>query len=364
MKRRFVCIILTMLLIGNCISAFGEVNMNYYVSNVQAVQNEEYSKDIKAAVYGFEETDNLSLRVGKLKNPDNVLTDKMSEYKTENEKCIFVELTAFDTKQNLKVTISDMNDMQITLSTSGLGSGFAGCMGKEYKVFKVADTAEELKVVESSLYDVTFETNELGIYAIVYNPYAISLSFMLDKENKYCQIDNLCISSAVEMPEVPTKEGYKFAGWYQRENGEGLCLYPGITLAEIATSVVYAYWVEDKYPYVIEGMSLLSASGEELTDIPTDSSFITEVTLSKVKDRNAKDYIFVAAYGTDGRLLNLDYVKADFVVNSEYSFGFNIPVQKESIGLIRAYVWNDFSSMESLAESKMINKVQSAETEN
>lgn len=364
MKRRFVCIILTMLLIGNCISAFGEVNMNYYVSNVQAVQNEEYSKDIKAAVYGFEETDNLSLRVGKLKNPDNALTDKMSEYKTENEKCIFVELTAFDTKQNLKVTISDMNDMQITLSRSGLGSGFAGCMGKEYKVFKVADTAEELKVVESSLYDVTFETNELGIYAIVYNPYAISLSFMLDKENKYCQIDNLCISSAVEMPEVPTKEGYKFAGWYQRENGEGLCLYPGITLAEIATSVVYAYWVEDKYPYVIEGMSLLSASGEELTDIPTDSSFITEVTLSKVKDRNAKDYIFVAAYGTDGRLLNLDYVKADFVVNSECSFGFNIPVQKESIGLIKAYVWDSFSSMETLAESKMINKVQSAETEN
>lgn len=109
-----------------------------------------------------------------------------------------------------------------------------------------------------------------------------------------------------------------------------------------------------KYPYIIGEMSLLSASGEELTDIPDDSSFVVEVTLNEVQDRKEKDYIFVAVYGTEGQLLNLDYVKADFVVNSECSFGFNIPATKEPVGSVKAYAWNSFNSMEPLAESKTV----------
>ncbi len=122
---------------------------------------------------------------------------------------------------------------------------------------------------------------------------------------------------------------------------------------------VYTYTVDEdtiSNPYVIEQMSLLSVTGEQLTDIPDDSSFIVEITLNEVKNREEKDYIFVAVYGTEGQLLNLNYVKTNFKVNEEYSFGFNIQAAKEPIGSIKAYVWGGFNSMEPLAESKIINK--------
>ncbi len=243
--------------------------MDHHISDVIALQGEEYGKNIKASVYGFEETDNISLRVGELKNPDNTLIDKISEYKTQDDKFLFVELIAFDTEQNSKITMSDDVDMQITLSKSGLGSGFAGCMGKDYKVLKVADNTVELTVVESSLYEVTFESDELGIFAIIYNPYAISLSFMLDNENQHSQADNLCASSVVNLPEIPQKDGYRFVGWYQLENGEGNRLYPGITLGEVASSIVYAHWIEDKTEY--------SASSTKLKALTFDNGMKCEL---------------------------------------------------------------------------------------
>ena len=256
MKKLSVCILIAFLLTTFCISSNAEINTNHYISNVTPLQGDEYGRNIKAAVYGFEETNNSSLRVGELKNPDNTLTDKISEYKSQDEKVIFAELTAYDAEQDLKITLNETVDMKITLSKSGLGSGFAGCMGKDYKVLKVADTVKELPIVESSLYDVTFETDELGIFAVIYNPYAISLSFMLDNENQHCQIDNLHTSSVVDLPETPQKNGYRFVGWYQRENGEGKRLYQGITLGEIACGVVYAHWIEDNTEYSASSMKL------------------------------------------------------------------------------------------------------------
>jgi len=269
MKKISVCILLITLLTGICFSSYAETNMNYHISNVTALQGEEYGRNIKASVYGFEETENISLRVGELRNPDNALIDKISEYKTQNDRFLFVELTAFDTEQNDKITISDKIDMQITLSKSGLGSGFAGSMGKDYKVLKIADMIEELTVVESSLYDVTFETDELGIYAVIYNPYAISLSFMLDNETQYSQTDNLCTSSVVDLPEMPQKDGYRFVGWYQRENGEGKRLYSGITLDEAASGVVYAHWIEDNTEY--------SSSSTKIKNITFDNGIDCEL---------------------------------------------------------------------------------------
>ena len=76
--------------------------------------------------------------------------------------------------------------------------------------------------------------------------------------------------------------------------------------------------------------------------------------MTKTQERNAKDFVFVAVYDTDGALLSLDYVKADFPLNTECSFGFNVPAQEKQVGSIKAYVWEDFNSPEPLAESKTI----------
>lgn len=269
MKKMPVYTLLVTFLTSICFFTYAETNMNYHISNVTALQGEEYGRNIKAAVYGFEETDNLSLRVGEIRTPDNALVDKISEYKTQNDKFLFVELTAFDAEKNSKTTLSDKIDMQITLSKSGLGSGFAGCMGKDYKILKVSDTVKELSVIDSSLYNVSFESDELGIFAVIYNPYAISLSFMLDSDNQHSQIDDLCTSSVVNLPKAPQKDGYRFVGWYQRENGEGLRLYQGITLGEIADSIVYAHWIEDNTEY--------SASSTKLKSITFDNNIMCEL---------------------------------------------------------------------------------------
>lgn len=65
----------------------------------------------------------------------------------------------------------------------------------------------------------------------------------------------------------------------------------------------------------------------------------------------SKDYKFVAAYSAEGRLLSLDYTQAKFVDHYTYSFGFHIPAQTKEIGKVKAFVWDDFSSMTPLAEA-------------
>ncbi len=106
------------------------------------------------------------------------------------------------------------------------------------------------------------------------------------------------------------------------------------------------------YPYEIGGLSILTQSGEALDAPPENGSFEAEVTLKKLKNESSKDYVFVAVYSEDGMLLNLDYVRADFAPDYEYSFGFNIPPQAQKIGSIKAFVWNGFNSAKPLAEPK------------
>ncbi|MGN0182698.1 MAG: hypothetical protein ACI4DP_09880 [Candidatus Ornithomonoglobus sp.] len=55
-----------------------------------------------------------------------------------------------------------------------------------------------------------------------------------------------------------------------------------------------------------------------VTKVPSDSGFIINVKFAKVKERNAEDYLFVAVYDTNGALLSLDYVQADFTENNSY----------------------------------------------
>lgn len=109
------------------------------------------------------------------------------------------------------------------------------------------------------------------------------------------------------------------------------------------------------YPYEIGGLSILTQAGEALEAPPENGSFEAEVTLKKLKDEISKDYVFVAAYDEEGILLNIDYVRADFAPDHDYSFGFNIPPQTRKIASIKAFVWSDFGSANPLSETKEIN---------
>ncbi|MGM9935744.1 MAG: Ig-like domain-containing protein [Candidatus Ornithomonoglobus sp.] len=108
------------------------------------------------------------------------------------------------------------------------------------------------------------------------------------------------------------------------------------------------------YPYEIESLSIKSETGALLTTTPSDSGFIINVKFAKVKERNAEDYLFVAVYDTNGALLSLDYVQADFTENNSYSIGFHVPAQNREIGSVKAFVWNTFDSTQPLAEAKTL----------
>lgn len=105
---------------------------------------------------------------------------------------------------------------------------------------------------------------------------------------------------------------------------------------------------EEIYPYKITGLHLTDTIGKEIIAPELGKSFIVEADITKIAERDDKDYLFVAVYDTDGALISLDYVKAKFVVDGECSFGFNIPAQE------KAFVWNTFNSMEPLSGSKIL----------
>lgn len=105
------------------------------------------------------------------------------------------------------------------------------------------------------------------------------------------------------------------------------------------------------YPYEIQSMTLTDTLGNAISAPKINQSFIIETTFYKKKYRNIEDYFFVAVYGADNTLLSIDYVKANFVEGYTYSVGFNIPPQPQAVGVVKAFVWNTFNSLEPLAEA-------------
>lgn len=109
-----------------------------------------------------------------------------------------------------------------------------------------------------------------------------------------------------------------------------------------------------QYAYEIKNISLTSETGESYDKAPSDKAFLVDVELEKQNARAGKDYIFAAVYDTEGALLSLDYVRAEFAENNTYSFGFYVPKQNKSIGQIKAFVWSSFDGMENLCEAKIL----------
>ena len=105
------------------------------------------------------------------------------------------------------------------------------------------------------------------------------------------------------------------------------------------------------YPYTINSLKLVSASGEEYDEIPTDTGFIVDMDVTKVADRSGRDYFIVAAYGENGALVSLNYIKADLPTGTSFSCGVNIPKTDELIETVKAFVWNGLGTATPLAES-------------
>lgn len=82
-----------------------------------------------------------------------------------------------------------------------------------------------------------------------------------------------------------------------------------------------------EYPYTINSLKLISASGEEYGEIPTDTSFIAEIDVTKTAERSGQDYFIVAAYGENNALVSMNYIKADLPTGANFSCGVNIQIR-------------------------------------
>lgn len=103
---------------------------------------------------------------------------------------------------------------------------------------------------------------------------------------------------------------------------------------------------EKQLPYTINKAIFKNSAGEEVTEIPENDNFEVEVSLTKNKATDGKNYIVIASYDENGTLIGMNYNYADIPEGSSYVFG--VSVQQPDTGKIdavKAYIWDGFSSM-------------------
>lgn len=104
-----------------------------------------------------------------------------------------------------------------------------------------------------------------------------------------------------------------------------------------------------EFIYDIDSVSLKSADGEPLTELPQNEDFTVAVEFTEKYETSASNTLLAAVYGEDGVLLYIGHVNANFDENGTVEF--DIPAQEKTIGSVKALIWNSLDSVEPLAES-------------
>ena len=101
--------------------------------------------------------------------------------------------------------------------------------------------------------------------------------------------------------------------------------------------------------YELSSISLRDIEGENIEIIPENVEFIINISLKKLYERDANDFLIVAIYDDEGALVSYDYKKTESAVDEECFFGFNIPQQDRVIGGVKLFVWSSLDEMRPLS---------------
>ncbi len=255
---------------GLCVCAENSY-LNSTLIQAEARTEEGYKYKTQAFVRYFENSKDISFEIGDLKEPDDELIDLMSEYMSVSDQIRFIKLTA--KKNGESVNISE----NLSLKFSGkLGSGtISDVMGKNYRVYWIdGKSCEQLEVISSSRYGVDVRSNNLGLFAIIYNPNVMFAEFYSDykEENKgpeyigelYYKKEDITKDETVLDIVKPIKDGYTFLRWtdlpYTNQKQDEV---KGDTLSEgeMIIGEWYAEWIEnDKY----EPLKILISSEKKI----------------------------------------------------------------------------------------------------
>jgi hypothetical protein len=103
--------------------------------------------------------------------------------------------------------------------------------------------------------------------------------------------------------------------------------------------------------YTVNRIFFTNLLGAEITN-PTESGFVVNVEVTRNFARNKNDYVIIAAYDSDGALINFTYLKPfmDTGKTNEMGALFFVPADKR-LGKVKSFVWNGMSTMEPLSNT-------------
>ena len=106
--------------------------------------------------------------------------------------------------------------------------------------------------------------------------------------------------------------------------------------------------VRPDYAYEIGEISI----GKSTTN---NDELDVNVDVEKLKDIDSSVSIFAAAYDKNGALIGMDNTQTNLVLHQESTFTFHIPTNGNTVGSVKAYVWDALDTMNPQAEAKSLD---------
>ncbi|MBE6705371.1 MAG: hypothetical protein E7583_08925 [Ruminococcaceae bacterium] len=239
MKKILSCALFLVIAINLSMFAFAADRVS-----LRGPSNDEYSSFFRAFIYDFDTAGN-TFAIGTLKEAGEEMESAAAKYIPEDAKVKYFRIDGYDSNTNSFIHISDVPSLKIYISRPASGGGNDGIIGAGYRMYHYQDgELSPLTITSSNNYGITFLTDKLGYFVLVYNDNVLDFTFMLDEDTVYKEMNDLSVKDAVNLPEEPTKEGFIFDGWYfYASNPAYACdLEDGMELAEIAADKAYARW--------------------------------------------------------------------------------------------------------------------------
>ena len=209
------------------------------ISPLELLDDPEEDENIAGTLYGYTETDEKTvklLRFSETSESGQYLFERYAFRIKEGQKAIFFALAECDKASGEIIGYADGMTLGATIS---LASG--DLLGKDYKVYKFTESSSKaVTVTDSDPLSFTFLTEGLGTFFVVYDPRLFAVNFY--DEGILYHTANISLEDTISIPEVPTREGYTFEGWYTDAGGNGTKLEDGMTYMDILSESVYAYW--------------------------------------------------------------------------------------------------------------------------
>ncbi len=106
--------------------------------------------------------------------------------------------------------------------------------------------------------------------------------------------------------------------------------------------------VRPDYTYEIGEISI----GKSTTN---SEELAVNVDVEKLKDIDASVCIFAAAYDKNSALIGMDNTQANLDLHQESTFTFHIPTNGNTVGSVKAYIWDALDTMNPQAEAKSLD---------